>query len=58
MINSEREEGGEERRGQTGVSRGRGKDYVIGTTNRREVRRTRGGMKEEEQEKRGNEKEG
>lgn len=31
MINREREEGGDERRGQTGVSRGRGKDYIIGT---------------------------
>lgn len=30
MINSG-VEGGDERRGQTGVSRGRGKDYIIGT---------------------------
>lgn len=57
MINREREERGEERRGQTGVSRGRGKDY-INRNERREVRRTRGRMNEEGKRTDLNKKEG
>lgn len=57
MINREREERGEERRGQTGVSRGQG-EGLYNRNERREVRRTRERMNEEGKRTDLNKKEG